>query len=68
MPHGTRLYSIASTRYGDNYDGNTVSGYALNHATFMRCWWSWPDYISWKRNPHSSLFLRRCADMLAHTR
>jgi len=26
VPHGTRLYSIASTRYGDNYDGNTVSG------------------------------------------
>lgn len=25
VPHGTRLYSIASTRYGDNFDGNTVS-------------------------------------------
>ena len=25
VPHGTRLYSIASTRYGDKYDGQTVS-------------------------------------------
>lgn len=25
VPHGTRLYSIASTRYGDNFDGKTVS-------------------------------------------
>jgi hypothetical protein len=25
VPHGTRLYSIASTRYGDNFDGLTVS-------------------------------------------
>jgi hypothetical protein len=25
VPHGTRLYSIASTRYGDNFDGNTAS-------------------------------------------
>lgn len=25
MPHGTRLYSIASTRHGDTYDGNTAS-------------------------------------------
>jgi hypothetical protein len=24
VPHGTRLYSIASTRYGDNFDGMTV--------------------------------------------
>lgn len=25
VPHGTRLYSIASTRYGDEFDGNTTS-------------------------------------------
>ena len=25
VPHGTRLYSIASTRYGDSFDGKTVS-------------------------------------------
>jgi ferredoxin--NADP+ reductase len=25
VPHGTRLYSIASSRYGDNYDGQTAS-------------------------------------------
>lgn len=25
VPHGTRLYSIASTRYGDTFDGQTVS-------------------------------------------
>ena len=25
VPHGTRLYSIASTRYGDFYDGNTTT-------------------------------------------
>jgi len=25
VPHGVRLYSIASTRYGDKYDGNTTS-------------------------------------------
>lgn len=24
VPHGTRLYSIASTRYGDSFDGMTV--------------------------------------------
>ena len=29
MPHGTRLYSIAATRYGDSFDGNTVSALAL---------------------------------------
>ncbi|CAG9460638.1 unnamed protein product [Pedinophyceae sp. YPF-701] len=25
MPHGTRLYSIASTRYGDSFDGQTTT-------------------------------------------
>lgn len=25
MPHGTRLYSIASSRYGDAFDGQTAS-------------------------------------------
>lgn len=25
VPHGTRLYSIAATRYGDSFDGMTVS-------------------------------------------
>lgn len=25
VPHGVRLYSIASTRYGDSFDGNTTS-------------------------------------------
>lgn len=25
MPHGTRLYSIASSRYGDDFDGQTAS-------------------------------------------
>ena len=25
MPHGVRLYSIASTRHGDKFDGNTAS-------------------------------------------
>eukprot|EP01025_Chloroclados_australasicus_P034098 TRINITY_DN3491_c1_g1_i1.p1 TRINITY_DN3491_c1_g1~~TRINITY_DN3491_c1_g1_i1.p1 ORF type:complete len:354 (-),score=51.95 TRINITY_DN3491_c1_g1_i1:449-1510(-) len=25
VPHGTRLYSIASSRYGDSFDGNTTS-------------------------------------------
>ncbi|GIM01498.1 hypothetical protein Vretimale_6299, partial [Volvox reticuliferus] len=25
VPHGTRLYSIASSRYGDDFDGNTAS-------------------------------------------
>ena len=25
VPHGTRLYSIASTRYGDYFDGQTAS-------------------------------------------
>lgn len=25
VPHGARLYSIASTRYGDSFDGNTTS-------------------------------------------
>lgn len=25
VPHGTRLYSIASTRYGDYFDGKTAS-------------------------------------------
>ena len=24
VPHGTRLYSIAATRYGDSFDGETV--------------------------------------------
>ena len=25
MPHGTRLYSIAASRYGDTFDGKTTS-------------------------------------------
>ena len=25
VPHGVRLYSIASTRYGDEFDGNTAT-------------------------------------------
>ncbi len=25
VPHGTRLYSIAATRYGDTFDGKTTS-------------------------------------------
>lgn len=33
VPHGTRLYSIASTRYGDFYDGNTAS-LCVRRATY----------------------------------
>lgn len=33
VPHGTRLYSIASTRYGDKYDGNTTS-LCVRRATY----------------------------------
>lgn len=33
MPHGTRLYSIASTRYGDYFDGQTAS-LCVRRATF----------------------------------
>ena len=33
MPHGTRLYSIAATRYGDNFDGKTTS-LCVRRATF----------------------------------
>jgi ferredoxin--NADP+ reductase len=32
-PHAVRLYSIASTRYGDNLDGNTVS-LCVRRATY----------------------------------
>ncbi|KAL4549083.1 hypothetical protein Ndes2526B_g04131 [Nannochloris sp. 'desiccata'] len=33
VPHGTRLYSIAATRYGDNFDGNTTS-LCVRRATY----------------------------------
>lgn len=33
MPHGTRLYSIAATRYGDTFDGNTTS-LCVRRATY----------------------------------
>lgn len=33
MPHGTRLYSIASTRYGDYFDGQTAS-LCVRRATY----------------------------------
>lgn len=33
MPLGARLYSIASTRYGDNFDGNTTS-LCVRRATY----------------------------------
>ena len=33
MPHGTRLYSIAATRYGDKFDGQTTS-LCVRRATF----------------------------------
>lgn len=33
VPHGTRLYSIASTRYGDNFDGMTAS-LCVRRATY----------------------------------
>lgn len=29
VQHATRLYTIASTRYGDGFDGQTVSGLVL---------------------------------------
>jgi ferredoxin--NADP+ reductase len=33
VPHGTRLYSIASSRYGDNFDGKTAS-LCVRRATY----------------------------------
>jgi ferredoxin--NADP+ reductase len=33
VPHGTRLYSIASSRYGDTYDGKTAS-LCVRRATY----------------------------------
>ena len=33
VPHGVRLYSIASSRYGDEYDGNTTS-LCVRRATY----------------------------------
>jgi ferredoxin--NADP+ reductase len=33
VPHGVRLYSIASSRYGDFYDGQTTS-LCVRRATF----------------------------------
>jgi len=33
MPHGTRLYSIAASRYGDQFDGKTTS-LCVRRATF----------------------------------
>lgn len=33
MQHGARLYSIASTRYGDEFDGQTAS-LCVRRATF----------------------------------
>ena len=33
VPHGTRLYSIASTRYGDSFDGKTAS-LCVRRATY----------------------------------
>lgn len=33
VPHGTRLYSIASSRYGDNFDGKTTT-LCVRRATY----------------------------------
>lgn len=33
VPHGVRLYSIASSRYGDSFDGNTTS-LCVRRATY----------------------------------
>lgn len=33
MPHGTRLYSIASSRYGDDFDGQTTT-LCVRRATY----------------------------------
>ena len=33
MPHGTRLYSIASSRYGDEFDGKTTT-LCVRRATY----------------------------------
>jgi hypothetical protein len=33
VPHGVRLYSIASSRYGDNFDGNTTT-LCVRRATY----------------------------------
>lgn len=33
MPHGVRLYSIGSSRYGDSYDGKTTS-LCVRRATY----------------------------------
>lgn len=33
MPHGTRLYSIAASRYGDSFDGKTTT-LCVRRATY----------------------------------
>jgi ferredoxin--NADP+ reductase len=33
VPHGVRLYSIASSRYGDNFDGKTAT-LCVRRATY----------------------------------
>ena len=33
MPHGTRLYSIAASRYGDKFDGKTTT-LCVRRATY----------------------------------
>jgi ferredoxin--NADP+ reductase len=33
MPHGTRLYSIAASRYGDTYEGKTTT-LCVRRATY----------------------------------
>ena len=33
VPHGVRLYSIASTRYGDEFDGKTAGNFATFAGT-----------------------------------
>ena len=33
VPHGVRLYSIASSRYGDSFDGNTTT-LCVRRATY----------------------------------
>jgi hypothetical protein len=49
MPHGTRLYSIAASRYGDKFDGKTTT-LCVRRATY----WD-PEKVPSQQRPHRTL-------------
>jgi hypothetical protein len=61
MPHGTRLYSIAASRYGDKFDGKTTT-LCVRRATYWDSEKVHLDSVSYVVMEHHGAYV--CASQL----